>query len=164
MSNELPENSNMSNNVNPIPDFYQGAVPYLNVKNGSQAVEFYKNAFGADEKVKIWRSDGKLAHAEFAIGQATFMLRDEIPYMNFRSPKSVGGSPTETLIYVKDVNAFVERAEAAGAKVIAPVSEQFHGDNMAILEDPFGHIWFFGTRILDLSPEELKERAKEWGI
>jgi PhnB protein len=76
----------------------------------------------------------------------------------------VGGSPTETLIYVSDAIAFVKQAEAAGAKVVVPTKEQFHGDLMAILEDPFGHAWFFASRLMNLSPAELKERAAAWGI
>jgi len=80
----------MPDNVKPIPDAYPGAVPYLNVNDGFRAVEFYKEAFGADEKVVIPRSDGKLAHAELRSGKATFMVRDEIPEMNFLSPQTIG--------------------------------------------------------------------------
>jgi PhnB protein len=154
----------MPNSVKPIPDDYRGAIPYLNVNDGIGAVEFYKKAFGASERIRILRKDGKLAHGELKIGEATIMLRDEIPEMNFLNPQSVGGTPSEILIYVCDVDALVKQASAAGAKVVAPTKEQFHGDFMAILEDPFGHSWFFATRIVDLSPEELRERAAEWGI
>jgi PhnB protein len=154
----------MPSNVKPVPDDYRGAIPYLNVNDGIGAVEFYQKAFGASERIRIMRKDGKLAHSELRIGEATIMLRDEIPEMNFLSPQSVGGTPSEILIYVSDVDAVVKQASAAGAKVVAPTKEQFHGDLMAILEDPFGHSWFFATRILDLSPEALRARAAEWGI
>jgi PhnB protein len=150
--------------VKPIPDDYRGAIPYLNVNDGIGAIDFYKKAFGASERIRILRKDGKLAHGELKIGEATIMLRDEIPEMHFLSLQSVGGTPSEILIYVGDVDALVKQASAAGAKVVAPTKEQFHGDLMAILEDPFGHTWFFATRILDLSPEELRARATEWGI
>ena len=150
--------------MNPIPDDYRGAIPYLKVHDGIGAVEFYKQAFGARESMRILRQDGKLAHGELKIGEATIMLRDEISEMHFLSPRSVGGTPLAILIYVSDVEALIKPASAAGAKVVAPPTEQFHGDLMAILEDPFGHSWFFATRILDLSPEALRERAAVWGI
>jgi len=134
------------------------------VKDGARAIEFYKKAFGAREVIRIPRQGGKLGHAEVRIGEAPILLRDEIPEMNFRSPQSVGGTPVQILIYVNDVDALVKQAEAAGAKVISPTTEQFHGDRMAVLEDPFGHSWFFATRIEDFSPEEMKKRAADWGI
>ncbi|MDB6061752.1 MAG: Glyoxalase/bleomycin resistance protein/dioxygenase [Verrucomicrobiaceae bacterium] len=154
----------MSRNVKPIPENYHGAIPYLNVKEGLSAVEFYKKAFGAREITRILRKDGKLAHGELQIGAATIMLRDEIPQMDFLSPQSVGGTPIQMLIYVNDVDAFVKQAETAGAKIVVPIKEQFHGDMLAVLEDPFGHAWFFAMRIMNLSAEELEQRARQWGI
>lgn len=154
----------MTDKVNPIPEDYRGATPYLNVKDGNRAIEFYKKAFGASEVTRIPRKDGKLGHGELRIGEALIMLRDEIPEMNFLSPQSIGGTPIQILIYVNDVDALVKQAEAAGAKVITPATEQFHGDRMVVLEDPFGYSWFFATHIEDLSPEEKKKRAADWKI
>ncbi len=154
----------MTDRVNPIPENYRGATPYLNVKDGARAIEFYKEAFGASEVIRIPRRDGKLGHAEVRISKALIMIRDEIPEMNFLSPQSIGGTPVQILIYVNDVDALMKQAEAAGAKVICPPAEQFHGDRMVVLEDPFGHSWFFAMRIVDLSPEEMKKRAADWGI
>ncbi|MGI8640287.1 MAG: VOC family protein [Pyrinomonadaceae bacterium] len=154
----------MTDKVNPIPENYRGAMPYLNVKDGTRAIEFYKKAFGASEAIRIPRQDGKLGHAELRIGEALIMLRDEIPEMNFLSPQSIGGTPVQILVYVNDVDALVKQAVIAGAKVISPPTEQFHGDRMVVLEDPFGHSWFFATHIEDLSPEEMKKRAADWGI
>lgn len=154
----------MPSKVNPIPEGFRGATPYLNVKDGAGAVEFYKKAFGEREVISIPRQGGKLGHGEIMIGEAPIMIRDEIPEMNFLSPQSVGGTPVNILIYVNDLDAVVKQAEAAGAKVIRPPEEQFHGDIMAVLEDPFGHSWFFATRIEDLSPEEMQKRAAEWKI
>lgn len=154
----------MTDKVNPIPEDYCGATPYLNVKDGNRAIEFYKKAFGASETIRIPRQDGKLGHGELRIGEALIMLRDEIPEMNFLSPQSIGGTPVQILIYVNDVDALVKQAEAAGAKVITPATEQFHGDRMVVLEDPFGHSWFFATHIEDLSPEERQKRAADWKI
>ena len=154
----------MSAHVDPIPSSYRSAIPYLNVTDGLAALEFYKEAFSASETIRIMRKDGKLAHGEMKLGDATIMLRDEIPEMNFLSPPSVGGTPSEILIYVTDLEALVSRAQAAGASIIAPISEQFHGDLMAILKDPFGHCWFFATRIRQIPADRLAQRAAEWGI
>ena len=99
------------------------------------------------------------AHAEVRIGDAPIMLADEHPEMNFRSPQSIGGTPVNIVVYVNDVDALVKQAEAAGAKVLRPPADQFYGDRMATLEDPFGHSWSFATHIEDISPEEMQKRA-----
>jgi PhnB protein len=122
-------------------------------------MEFYQRAFGAVEVMRMPMPGGKLAHAEVKIGNAAIMLADEYPEMNFRSPKSIGGTPVNILIYVKDVDALVKQAEAAGAKVLRPPADQFYGDRMATLEDPFGHSWSFATHIEDVAPEEMQRRA-----
>ncbi|WP_433253675.1 VOC family protein [Streptosporangium sp. CA-135522] len=144
---------------NPIPEEYKGGVPYLNVHDAKKAVEFYRKAFGAELINEIPRQGGKVAHAELRIGDAVFMLRDEYPEYRFRSPKTIGGTPVNLLIFVPDVNAFAERAAAAGASVIRPVEMQFHGDLQVELEDPFGHSWFFASRIQDMSSDELQKSA-----
>ena len=145
--------------VKPIPDQYRGATPYLCVDDGAQAMEFYQRAFGAKEVMRMAMPDGKLSHAEVKIGDAPIMLADEHPEMNFRSPKSIGGTPVNIVIYVKDVDALVKQAEASGAKVLRPPADQFYGDRMATLEDPFGHSWSFATHFEDVSPEEMEKRA-----
>jgi PhnB protein len=145
--------------VKAIPDQYRGATPYLCVNDGAQAMEFYRKAFGAKEVMRMPMPDGKLGHAELKIGNAPIMLADEHPEMNFRSPKSIGGTPVNIVVYVKDVDALVRQAEAAGAKVLRPPADQFYGDRMATLEDPFGHSWSFATHIEDVSPEEIQQRA-----
>jgi PhnB protein len=122
-------------------------------------MEFYQRAFGAKEVMRMAMPNGKLGHAEVKIGNAPIMLADEHPEMNFRSPKSIGGTPVNIVVYVKDVDALVKQAEAAGAKVLRPPADQFYGDRMATLEDPFGHSWSFATHIEDVSPEEMQKRA-----
>ena len=87
-----------------------------------------------------------MGHAEIKIGDAIIMLADEFPEMNHRSPQSFGGTPVSILVYVQDVDAFVKRAVAAGAKVLTPVVNKFYGDRSGSLEDPFGHQWHFSTR------------------
>src|SRR5262245_19486275 len=129
----------MASNVKPMPDEYRGATPYLSVKQGERAIEFYKRAFSAREVMRVPMPEGRLGHAEIRIGDAPIMLADEFPEMNCRSPQTLGGTPVNILVYVNDVDALVKRAEAAGAKVVQPPENQFYGDRMATLEDPFGH-------------------------
>ena len=149
----------MAGKVDPIPDDYRGATPYLCVNDGARAIEFYKKAFGAREVMRMPMPNGKLGHAELRIGAAPIMLADEHPEMNFRSPHSIGGTAVNIVVYVNDVDALVKQAEAAGAKVLRPPENQFYGDRMATLEDPFGHSWSFATHIEDVSPEEMQKRA-----
>ncbi|GIH61541.1 VOC family protein [Microbispora siamensis] len=145
--------------TNPIPQEYKGGVPYLNVHDAKAAIDFYRRAFGAEVSIEIPRQGGKIAHAEFRIGEAVFMLRDEYPEYHFRSPKTIGGTPVNLLVFVPDVETFAERAVAAGARVIRPLEMQFHGDLQVEVEDPFGHSWFFASRVTDMTAQELKEAA-----
>ncbi len=149
----------MAAKVKSIPDEYRGAMPYLCVKGAATAIDFYKNAFGAREVMRIAMDEGKIGHAELRVGDAPFMLADEFPVMNFRRPQSIGGTPVNVLIYVDDVDALVKRAESAGAKVLRQPEDQFYGDRMATLEDPYGHSWSFATHIEDVSPDEMRKRA-----
>ena len=145
--------------VNFIPKGYQTVTPYLCVKGAARAIEFYKKAFGAKEVMRMPGPHGTLGHAEIQINDCRIMLADEFPEMNFRSPQSLGGTPVNILIYVGDVDAFTKRAESAGAKVLRQPADQFYGDRMATLEDPYGHSWSFATHIEDVSPEEMRKRA-----
>ena len=111
----------MSRSVKPIPDGYHTATPYLIVNAADAALEFYKNAFGATERLRIPAPGGKIGHAEITIGDSPIMLADEHPEIGARSPQSFGGSPVSIMLYVEDVDAFVKRAVAAGAKVVRPL-------------------------------------------
>jgi PhnB protein len=149
----------MAVKVKSIPDEYRGATPYLCVRGAATAIDFYKNAFGAREVMRIAMGEGKIGHAELRVGDAPFMLADEFSEMNFHSPQTIGGTPVNVLIYVDDVDALVKRAESAGAKVLRQPADQFYGDRMATLEDPYGHSWSFATHIEDVSPDEMRKRA-----
>jgi PhnB protein len=149
----------MASNVKPIPDGYHSVTPYLVVDGAAAAIEFYKKAFGATEVMRMPAPGGRIGHAEIKIGDSHVMLADENPEMNARSPKSVGGSPISLLLYVEDVDKTVERAVAAGAKLNRPVEDKFYGDRMGGIEDPFGHQWYLGTHIEDVSPEEMRKRS-----
>ena len=144
----------------PVPEGYEGAIPYLRCRNAAGALAFYKKAFGAVEAMRLTMPDGKLGHAEFKIGGAVIMLSDEFPEMGVLGPQAIGGSPVTVLIYVADVDAFVAGATVAGATVVNPVADQFYGDRNCRLADPFGHSWMFATRQENLTPEEQIRRAE----
>jgi len=149
----------MAAKVNPIPKGYHSVTPYLSISGATEALEFYKNVFGAQELMRMPGPDGKIGHAEIKIGDSPIMLADEFPAMNFRSPKTLGGSPVGIMLYVEDVDKTVEKAVSAGAKLTRPVENQFYGDRSGCIEDPFGHTWFISTHIEDVPMEELKKRA-----
>lgn len=144
--------------VNPVPQGREGATPYLSCADASAAIAFYARAFGATETMRLAGPDGRIGHAELAIGAATIMLADEHPEMDFRSPRALGGSPVTIHVYVPDVDAFAARAEAAGATITRAVADQFYGDRSVQLVDPFGHRWSFATHVEDVTNEELQRR------
>ena len=149
----------MANTVRAIPEGFEGATPYLSIKGAAEAIEFYKKAFGAVETMRMARPDGRIGHAEIKIGKANLMLADEHPEIGFLSPQTLGGTPVSIHIYVEDVDGLAARAEAAGAKVLRPVADQFYGDRSGGFEDPFGHRWHFATHKEDVSSEEMQRRA-----
>jgi PhnB protein len=134
------------------------ATPYLIVTDASAAIDFYHEAFGAAEYVRLADSSGKVMHAEIRIGNVPIMLADEFPDMGYRSPKTLGGSAVSILLYVDDVDAAFAAAIASGATVIMPVQDQFDGDRRGTLSDPFGHVWLLATKQEDISIDELKQR------
>jgi PhnB protein len=147
--------------VKPIPDNYPRVTPYLCIKGAAEAIEFYKEAFGATERMRMDAPGGTIGHAEIDIGGALIMLADEYPAIDFRSPASIGGSPVVIHMYVEDVDAFCKRAVDAGAAIVKPVANQFYGDRSGTLRDPYGHVWSVATHIEDLTPEEMKKRGDE---
>jgi PhnB protein len=149
----------VKNTAKHTPEGYHTATPYLIVKGGVQALDFYKKAFGATEIMRMPRPDGKIGHAEIRIGDSRIMLADEFPEMDARSPKSLGGSPVGLYLYVEDVDATFNQAVALGATVQKPVADQFYGDRSGGIVDPFGHVWYIATHTEDVSPEELQKRA-----
>jgi PhnB protein len=147
--------------VAPIPAGYHAVTPYLAIRGAAEALEFYKMAFGAKEIMRMPGPDGKLGHAEISIGGSRIMLADEHPQMNFLSPQARGGTTVTLHVYVKDVDATVERAVQAGGKLARPVQDQFYGDRTGSVEDPFGHMWHLATHKEDLSKAELRKRAEK---
>jgi PhnB protein len=145
--------------VSPIPEGYHCVTPYLILNNASYAIAFYKAALGANEVMRLDDPSGKVHHAEIKIGDSRVMLADEHPDIQALSPKTIGGSPVSLHLYVEDVDASVERAVAAGAKLIRPAADQFYGDRVGGTEDPFGYRWFIATHKEDLTTDEIRRRA-----
>ncbi|HEY3101986.1 MAG TPA: VOC family protein [Pyrinomonadaceae bacterium] len=146
--------------VKHIPEGYHSVTPYLIVRGGAAAIEFYNKAFGAVELFRFPTPDGKIGHAEIKIGDSPIMLADEYPPMGYNSPQTVGGSPVSLMIYVEDVDTVFNRAVEAGATVKEIVADKFYGDRNGTVVDPFGHIWHIATHKEDLSMEEMEQRAK----
>lgn len=145
----------------PIPGDYHAVTPYLLIKGAAEAVEFYKRAFGATELLKVALPDGKIGHTEIKIGDSRIMMADDCGTAGtFRNPQSSGGTSVGLHLYVENVDALFAQAIDAGAKIVRPVQDQFYGDRMGTLQDPFGHIWFIATHKEDLSPDEIKRRAE----
>jgi len=138
-------------------------TPYLIVSGASAAIAFYKKALGAEEVIRLADPSGKVHHAEIRIGDSRIMLADEHPEIQALSPKTVGGSPVSIHLYVEDVDAAVERAVGAGAKLVRPVADQFYGDRVGGIEDPFGYRWFIATHKEDLAMDEIRRRAATQG-
>ncbi|HWN11199.1 MAG TPA: VOC family protein [Pyrinomonadaceae bacterium] len=153
----------MTTKVNPIPEGYHSITPYLIIKGASEAIEFYKRAFGATELFRMAQPDGRVGHAEIKVGDSAIMLADEFPEMGHKGPASLGGSPVSLLLYVEDVDAVYAQALSSGAKQDRLVENKFYGDRGGSLIDPFGHIWHIATHVEDLSPEEMQKRAAAAG-
>src|SRR6185312_2750247 len=124
-----------------IPKNYHSITAYLIVEDAAGALEFYKKAFAA-KKVLRMEHQGKIMHAEITIGDSKLMLSDGCSEMGARSPAHFGGSPVSMHLYVKDVDAVVKRAVAAGAKLTRPVENMFYGDRCGEVQDPYGHKWY----------------------
>jgi len=150
----------MPGQVKPIPEGYHTVTPSLVVNDGPRALDFYKRAFGAQERFRMEGPPGKIGHAEIKIGDSMIMLSDEFPGMGARSPLSLGGSPVTIFLYVNDVDTAFKQAVDAGAKVEMPLADMFWGDRFGRVSDPFGHLWAMATHKEDLSPEEVEKRAK----
>lgn len=144
--------------IKPIPEGYHSVTPYLMVKGAAQAIDFYKKAFGATEIMRFPGPNNTVAHAEIKIGDSPIMLADETDAN--RSPQSVGGSPVSLMLYVDDVDKTFKQAVSSGAKSTRPVADQFYGDRVGTLTDPFGHTWSIGTHKEDVSMDEMQRRMQ----
>jgi len=142
--------------VKPVPDGMHTVTPHLVCRGAAAAIDFYCKAFGAEDLGRLAGSGGKLMHAMIRIGDSTVMLVDEDPAWQMLGPTALKGSPVTLHLYVPDVDAFVARAVAAGARVTMPVADMFWGDRYGRLEDPFGHQWSVASHTRDVPPEEME--------
>jgi PhnB protein len=147
--------------VKPVPEGMHTVTPHLTCAGAADAIDFYKRAFNAQEMARLKGPDGKLMHGMIRIGDSTVMLVDEYPDYGSFGPKSLKGSPVTIHLYVEDVDAFVQRAVDAGAKVTMPLADMFWGDRYCRLDDPFGHHWSVATHIRDATPEEMQEAMRK---
>ena len=145
--------------VKPIPEGYPRVTPYLIVDGAGAAIDFYRDVFGATERMRMPGPDGRIGHAELQLGDSVIMLADEHPEMGARGPRAYGGAAVSLHLYVPDVDATVKKAVAAGAKLLRPVEDKFYGDRMGTIEDPFGHHWHVSTHQEDVPPDEMARRA-----
>jgi PhnB protein len=145
-------------NVKPIPENSSALIPMLVCRDPSAEIAFCKNTFGAAELGSRPGPDGTVTHALMSIGGAMVIIEAEWPTLASRAPQPDGSSPVVIFVYVEDVDKVVERAVAAGAKVLLPVKNQFWGDRTGRIIDPMGHVWTIATRIEETSTEERKER------
>ena len=149
-------------NVKPVPEGYSTVVPYISVKNASDAIAYYKKAFGAEELMRMPMPDGKVGHAELKIGDSVLMLADEMDHPDAiaKSPSTLGGITSGLCLYVADCDTLFNRAVAAGGKVRRPLTTQFYGDRSGTVEDPFGQVWTISTHVEDVPPDEMKRRME----
>ena len=145
----------------PIPEGYHSVTPYLVVDDAKSAIDFYTRAFGAQEKFRMPMGD-RIGHAEILIGDSHVMLADEFPDMGHLGPKNRGGTTVSLMVYVPDVDAAFKRAIDAGATETRPLENQFWGDRMGTLTDPFGHVWSLATHVEEVAPDEIERRMQQF--
>lgn len=150
----------MAKAAKPIPEGFHTITPQLVLDNGAQAIDFYKNAFGAEEINRHLGPDGKIMHAMLKIGDSVIMMNDAM--MGSKGPKGHGGSPASLWLFVNDCDALFKRATGAGATVQVPLADQFWGDRGGAVTDPEGYTWWIATHKEELTPDEMEQRAKEF--
>jgi len=145
--------------VKSVPEGYPSLSPYLIVRDGAAAIDFYQKVFGATLRMKLDAPGGRVGHAELEIGNGLVMLADEHPELGALAPTTIGGTPVGLHLYLEDVDAVAKKAVAAGATLKRPVESEFYGDRLGSIIDPFGHLWHIATHVEDVSPEEIQRRS-----
>lgn len=147
--------------TNPIPPEFHTVTPYLVIRGAAKAIEFYKKAFGAEERYVMPGPEGRIMHAEIKIGDSIIMLSDECAEFGNLGPEARGGATSSLFLYFTNVDAAFDKAVQSGCTVKMPLSNQFWGDRFGTVVDPFGHVWSMATHVEDVSPAEMKKRAEE---
>jgi len=135
-----------------------GLIPYLIVEHASEAIAFYIQAMGATEHSRLVMPDGRVGHAELSVAGARFMLADEFPEQDCIGPLKRGGATCSFGFQVEDVDALVARAVHAGATLERPIKNEFYGERVGWIRDPFGQRWSFHQQVETLSPQEIQMR------
>ena len=144
-----------------IPEGFHSVTPMFMFKDARKAIEFYKRAFGAQERFAMPGPDGKgVMHAEVLIGNSIIMMGEENPQEPCKSAETIGGSPVSFYIYLENVDEAFRIAIEAGAEVRMPVQDMFWGDRVCTVQDPFGYGWMLATHIKDLTPQEMEKGAQ----
>jgi PhnB protein len=150
----------------PIPKHLGTVTPRLVVADGAAAIDFYRDAFGAEEiGDRFTDPDGRVIHAEVRIGDSAVMITEDAEDTGApaRSPRALGGIVSAIMAtYWENVDAAWERAVTAGAEVVYPLADQFYGERGGRLRDPFGQQWMMSQHTEDLSPEEVNRRAVDF--
>ena len=144
-----------------IPKQFHSVTPMFTFKDARKAIEFYKRAFGAQERYVMPGPGGQgVMHAEIQVGDSIIMLGEEHPQQSCKSAETVGGSPVSFYLYLENVDEAFQVAVNAGAEVRMPVQDMFWGDRMGTVQDPFGYSWSLATHTRDLTPEEIRQGAQ----
>ena len=144
-----------------IPEGYHSVCPALSIDGAADAIDFYRRAFGANERFRMPGPDGLVAHAELEIGDSVVMLSDPFPHSTVRPPTELGGTTVGIFVYVEDVDTVFQQAVDAGASVTMALEDMFWGDRFGTVTDPYGHTWSLASHVEDVPPEEMEERAKQ---
>jgi PhnB protein len=155
----------MTNPIPPIPPGQENLIPHLVCDPCSEAIEFYKRAFGAEEIHRMPAPDGRrLMHAAIRINNSFVFLVDGFPEYcegKSESPQALKGTPVTMHRYVQDCDAAIKRAEDAGATVLMPAADMFWGDRYGVVCDPYGHKWAFATHTRDVAPDQIQTAMKK---
>jgi PhnB protein len=145
--------------VKAIPEGFHTITPHIIVRDAARAVDWYQEAFGAEERNRVPVPGGKLLSVELWFGDSPVMVADEFPEMGVLSPQAVGGTSVVLNLFTQDVDALWQRAISAGADVLHPLQDTFWGDRHGQITDPFGHRWGLAQRLRDVPPEEIVRAA-----
>ncbi len=148
-----------------IPEGFHTVTPMFMFKDARQAIDFYKRAFGAQERFVMPGPDDKgVMHAEIRIGDSIIMMGEEHPQQTCKSAETIGSSPINLYLYVENVDEAFRTALAAGAESQMPVQDMFWGDRTGTVQDPYGYSWTLATHIKDLTPQEIQQGAQAFFV
>ena len=143
-----------------IPEGYRAIIPSLAFNGADAAVKWYTNVFGATQKMRIDNADKTIMHGELTIGDSLLFIAEENPKMN-RSAKSVNGNSIQLHVYVPDVDETLKKALQNGSTLVMAAQDQFYGDRVGSITDPFGYTWVLATHIKDVSEKEIHRQMQE---